>query len=180
MSHSPSRPSDFTVQDRIERFAVRIVLLDSALSVLLLSTRDASNLNFGTSWELPGGGMIPGEGVAEAGVREIREETGLQLSLSAISAPLWRRDVLYTYRGERRLQHETICVARIRAVAPRIDDVGRERIELEDHLFHRWWRLDELRVSEERFYPRSLPRHIDKLVAGNRVEEPLESWDEAG
>lgn len=95
-----------------------------------------------------------------------------------MSMPLWRRDVLYTYRGERRLQHEAICVARISRLAPRIDDTGREAIEREDHLLYRWWRVDELRRSDDRFYPRSLPQHIDALLAGHHINEPLETWDE--
>jgi 8-oxo-dGTP pyrophosphatase MutT (NUDIX family) len=154
------------------------VLVDSAQSVLLLTTRDASDPGFGTSWELPGGGIARGEEIAEAAVREVREETGFSLPVADIGLPLWHRDVLYTYRGERRLQREAICRARITGLAPRIDDAGREAIEREDHLLYRWWRADELRASEERFYPRSLPQHIDALIAGLHVEEPLETWDE--
>lgn len=165
-------------RDRVERRAVRVVLVDSAGSILLLSTRDATNPGFGASWELPGGGVLPGESIAEAAVREIREETGFVLSVSDISRPLWRRVVLYTYRGERRLQHESICVARIPEVAPCIDVTGREAIEREDHLLYRWWQVDELRGSDDRFYPRSLPRHIDALIAGLPVDEPFEMWDE--
>lgn len=165
-------------QGRIERFAIRVVLIDSAQSVLLLSTRDASNPAFGPSWELPGGGIARGEDIAEAAVREIHEETGFSLPLADIGPPLWRRDVLYTYRGERRLQREAICVARVPELAPRVDDTGREAIEREDHLLYRWWGVDELRASAERFYPRSLPQHIDSLIAGLHVEEPFETWDE--
>ena len=128
MISSPNSSSNLAAPDRTRRLAVRVVLLDSASSVLLLSTRDASNPDFGISWELPGGGMVPQESVAETAVREIREETGLRQSLSDVSTPLWRRDVLYTYRGERRLQHEEICVARISALAPRIDAAEREWI----------------------------------------------------
>lgn len=164
--------------NRIERFAVRVVLFDSAQSMLLLSTRDASNPSFGASWELPGGGIASGESIAEAAVREVREETGFNLPVSSIGMPLWRRDVLYTYRGERRLQHEAICVARIPEFAPCVDDTGREANEREDHLLYRWWRVDELGRSDERFYPRSLPQHIGALIAGLHVEEPWETWDE--
>ena len=59
-------------QDRIERSAVRIVLVDSSGSILLLSTRDASNPSFKKSWELPGGGIEPDESITEAVIREVR------------------------------------------------------------------------------------------------------------
>ena len=62
----------------VRRKAVRIVLLDLAGSVLTLSTRDASNPEFPMTWELPGGGIEPGESVAAAAVREVFEETGVR------------------------------------------------------------------------------------------------------
>ena len=145
----------------------------------MLSTRDASNPAFGISWELPGGGIAPQEGIAEAAVREVREETGIRILLSDVGEPLWHREVLYTYRGEKRLQHESVCVAKVVGTAPAIDITGRESIEMEDHLLHRWWRIVEMRTSNDRFYPRSLPRHIEALLAGHSVVDPLESWDEA-
>ena len=165
-------------KDRVERYAVRVLLLDAAQSVLLLSTRDASNPAFGTSWELPGGGITRGENVAVAAARELREEIGFILPPAHFSMPLWHREVLYTYRGERRQQREVVCVARILELAPSIDDSGREPIEREDHLLYRWWRVNDLRDSEERFYPKSLPRHVDSLIAGFQIEDPLETWDE--
>lgn len=164
--------------DRVLRFAVRVVLLDAADAVLLLSTRDASNPAFGTSWELPGGGIAAGEDLCDAAVREIREETGIQLATTDIGRPLWHRDVRYTYRGERRLQREAICVARVLALRPEIEIQGREVIERQDHEQHRWWPVDELQRSAVRFYPRTLPLHIGALMAGIAVDEAFEAWDE--
>lgn len=178
MRHLPHQSGAHDVPGRIERAAVRVVLVDSTGAVLLLSTRDATNPDFGVSWEVPGGGIVTQEGVAQAAVREVREETGLHIRLADVSEPLWYRDVLYTYRGEKRLQHEAICVARVIGTAPPIDSTEREAIEMEDHLLHRWWRVDELLASHERFYPRSLPLHIEALLAGRPVHEPLESWGE--
>ena len=179
MRELTNRPTTFEVQGRVERTAVRVVLVDSSGSVLLLSTRDASNPAFGVSWELPGGGIAPKEGVAEAAVREVREETGVRILLSDVGEPLWHREVFYTYRGEKRLQRESVCVARIAGTAPAIDVTGRETVEMEDHLLHRWWRVDEMITSKDRFYPRRLPHYIDALLAGHKIVDPLESWDEA-
>jgi hypothetical protein len=43
----------------VERNVIRMVVLDAGNHVLLLQTRDLGNPAFGTSWELPGGGMEP-------------------------------------------------------------------------------------------------------------------------
>ncbi|ATZ96554.1 MULTISPECIES: NUDIX hydrolase [Dickeya] len=163
---------------RKERFAARVLLIDGSNRVLLLSTRDASNPAFLESWELPGGGVLAGESITQAVIRELYEETGITLSASSVSSPLWKRDVLYTYRGERRLQHEAICCARIEIAPQTIDERYREPFEREDHLRYQWWPLGELRVSQETFYPITLPRHADALIAGRIIDEPLEVWDE--
>jgi hypothetical protein len=107
------------------------------------------------------------------------EETGIHLHPSDLNGPLWRRDVTYTYRGERRLQHEAIFTAKIEHRAPPIHTTGREAFELEDHQNYRWWTLEEVRSSAALFYPRNLPLHIAALAAGNLIDEPLEVWDEA-
>lgn len=163
--------------ERIRRQAVRVVIFDSNDSVLLLSTRDASNPEFGTSWELPGGGLLPQESISEAAVREVFEETGLHIDSGDLSETLWRREVYYTYRGESRLQHESICTVKMNKCRPKIDISRREDFELEDHLCHRWWSKESLLASNERFYPCNIPQHFDALLSGLLIDDPIERWD---
>lgn len=54
--------------------AVSVLLLDEAGRVLLVERGRGANVG---RWSLPGGRVEPGETLAEAGVRELAEETGL-------------------------------------------------------------------------------------------------------
>lgn len=160
----------------MERDVVRIVLLDAHTRVLLLHIRDLGDPRFGVAWELPGGGMEPGETFAEAVCRELREETGLCVGADLVGQPTWRRDVSYPYRGVRRLQHEAIAAVRLEITAPEIDGSGRVDFEQEDLFGFRWWTVDEIVASTECFYPRSLPKLLPHFLAGEAIEEAFELW----
>ena len=75
----------------LERHAVRVVLTDEGGRILLFHALTPDQIPDGW-WELPGGGIDPGETYLEAAVREIREETGLILDPGAVGPPAWRRD----------------------------------------------------------------------------------------
>lgn len=161
----------------VERNAVRSVVLDDAGRVLLLQVGELGHPEFGTAWELPGGGIEPGETHAQAVMRELREETGIIVSAEQIQKPTWRRDVLYDYRGARRLQHETICVIRLQTPAPAIQGSLRDAFEKDDLFDCRWWTVNAILRSEEWFYPRTLPALLERFLNGDTIEEALEVWD---
>ena len=160
----------------VERDAVRLVLIDAHGSVLLLHTRDLSDRAFGSAWELPGGGIEQGESFLAAARREIKEETGLELDVDCVARPAWRRDVLYRYRGETRLQHELIAIARLRSTAPPVSTGLRVGFESEDHFEHRWWAPHDIAASDAVFFPRSLPTQLPRLLRGESIVEPTEVW----
>lgn len=160
----------------VERNVVRVVALDARGNVLLLHTRDVGNPAFGTSWELPGGGVETGETFVDAVVRELREETGLKIRADDVGIPTWRRDVSYTYRGARRLHHEVVTVVHLHHETPLIEDTQRMDFETEDCFESRWWSVEEIITSTERFYPRSLPMLLPRFLAGEEIAEPVELW----
>lgn len=166
-------PDDLPV---VERDAVRVVLLDRAGDVLLFRAREITYPELGRWWELPGGGIEPGEGYRQAAVRELREETGLAVPLAAVGRPLWRRTATYRHRGTRRVQHEVIAVAAIAAERPELDVSGQLRHEREDYLSWRWTPIAEILASRERFYPGRLPELLPALLAGEPIAEPFERW----
>ena len=160
----------------VERDVVRVVVRDLAGAILLFRTKDPTDPELGTWWELPGGGLEAGESHADAAVRELMEETGIRLDPAAVGAPTWRRDATYRYRGARRLQHEQVLTARLTAAAPAVDGAGRVDFEDEDYFGYRWWPVDELIGSRERFYPGRLPELLSAFLAGERIDEPFELW----
>jgi 8-oxo-dGTP pyrophosphatase MutT (NUDIX family) len=160
----------------VERNAIRVALLDTCDRLLLLHVRDLGNPAFGLLWELPGGGIKAGEAYGEAVVRELREETGIHVSADRVGCPTWRRDVSYLYRGRRHLQHEIIVEVRLDQAAQEIEGSQRVGFEPEDIFGFRWWAVDEIINSSERFYPRHLPELLLRFLAGEQIEEPLELW----
>ena len=77
--------------ETVERDVVRAVVLDSHDHVLLFHTRDPTYPELGTWWELPGGGIDPGETFRTAAVRELAEEAGLVVTPDQVGEPGWRR-----------------------------------------------------------------------------------------
>lgn len=101
------------------RSAVRLVVLDAQGQILLFHTRSPDYPELGTWWELPGGGIDPGESYVEAAVRELREETGLVAD--TVGPATWTRTTTFKCRGFRRVQEEVVAVARLPDAAPAID-----------------------------------------------------------
>jgi 8-oxo-dGTP pyrophosphatase MutT (NUDIX family) len=160
----------------LERSCVRVVLRDRAGRILLFRAELASRMA-GYWWELPGGGIEPGESYEQAAVREIREETGLQISAAQVSPPRWRRTATWTARGVRRLQHEVVVEVQLEADAPPVGDGGRTAEELEEYVEARWWDVADVLASTERFYPGRLPELLPAFLAGADLTEPFERWN---
>ena len=160
----------------LERSCVRVVLQDAGGRVLLFRARLESR-SPEHWWELPGGGIEPGETYQQTAVRELAEETGLRISPAQVGPPRWRRSATWEARGLRRLQHEVVVLVRLDTDRPPITDGGRTAEELEDYTAARWWEIADLIASSERFYPGRLPELLPAFLAGADLTEPFERWN---
>jgi 8-oxo-dGTP pyrophosphatase MutT (NUDIX family) len=165
-------PRDLPIE---ERDVVRVVLLDANGCILLFHANDATYPELGTWWELPGGGIEPGETYLDAAIRELFEETGIRVTPEQISEPTWRRTAAFRYRRVRRVQHEVVVTARLDGTAT-VDVSGQLDYELEDYTESRWWPVSEVSGNDGLFYPGQLPKFIDAHLRGEPLDEPFEFW----
>jgi 8-oxo-dGTP pyrophosphatase MutT (NUDIX family) len=160
----------------IERSVVRVVVLDALGHVLLFHTHDPTYPELGTWWELPGGGIEPGETVPEAAIRELAEETGIAITPDQVGAPTWRRRATFRYRGKRLLNNEVVVAVRLPVAGPPVDGAARVEFEDEDYFDYRWYPIAEIVRSTDRFYPGRLPELLGPFLDGEEIDEPFEQW----
>jgi len=160
----------------IERSAVRLVVLDADQRVLLFHTHDPDHPDLGTWWELPGGGIDPGETYVATAVRELREETGIVVTPGQVGPPTWRRRASFIHRQVRHMQDEVVMTVRLAGAGPAVDGSLRLDYEQEDYFGFRWWAVADIAASRLRFYPGRLPELLSAFLAGEQIDEPFELW----
>lgn len=156
------------------RVSAKGFLVDPVGRLLLLDCVDPADPAT-TWWELPGGGVEPGEDEVEALVREVREETGLTIDPAAVGPLTWTQEATFTWLGRR---HGTRCHGRL----VRVDglEVAATALTPEERgtiLGQRWWTPAELAAHAGRFFPRGLPDLLVRVLAGQRVDAPYDHWN---
>jgi 8-oxo-dGTP pyrophosphatase MutT (NUDIX family) len=128
----------------LRRAVARALVVDHAYRLLLLHVTDGARY----WWEPPGGRARWREDSAAAAARALREETGLVARVGPCVAE----------RGGERFHVAWLDDP----LAPRADVAERSQV-----LGERWWTLDELAASGERFEPAWLPELAPAVVRGD-------------
>lgn len=69
-------------------------------------------------WVTPGGGADPGESAAQTAVREVREETGLELTPQALGEAVMSRRVIHGYSDRILIQDEVFFKVEVERFEP--------------------------------------------------------------
>jgi 8-oxo-dGTP pyrophosphatase MutT (NUDIX family) len=142
-----------SIENPIPRRAARVLLIDGTGRVLMFRGFDPAEPGR-RYWFTVGGGLDPGETAAEGAVRELREETGLELGPDEIGRPVWHEVTNFPYDGRWYRQEQDFFLVRVRSLDVRVDGFDHEERRSIDG--YRWWSVDDLVTTDEAIYPRGL------------------------
>ncbi|GLW53589.1 NUDIX hydrolase [Kitasatospora phosalacinea] len=151
------------------RSTSRILLLDDRDRLLLLCSRDPRP-GGDRWWFTVGGGIEEGEDSLAAAVRELCEETGLDLPAERLGPLVMTRSTRFTFNGRRCCQWEEYRLLRLTAAetaAVRVDP-GEARFG------HRWWSVAELADTDQVVRPRHLAALLTGLLRDGPGPTPLD------
>ncbi len=120
-------------------------------------------------WITPGGGIEGDETHEQAAIRELREETGMELPLGPC---VWVRRHVFPWRNGPLDQRERFYVVRCET-----KEIIRDGWTANERRFTsdvRWWTVDEIAASDEWFAPRRIAELLPPILAGVYPDEPFD------
>ncbi|MGI8532478.1 MAG: NUDIX hydrolase [Geodermatophilaceae bacterium] len=149
----------------------RLLVADPANRILLVPVDDGHS----AYWDLPGGGLEPGEDSAQAALREVREETGYIVAPAALGGVCWRGDVVFWWCGRWHGSHQVVHRARL----DRVSSPGPVRLTAEEQAMQggaRWWSLAEFESAGHSVAPLPVPADAFALLDGPAVTAGVIRW----
>lgn len=154
----------------IKRPASRVVLIGPDRSVFLINAADPADRTKEPWWEIPGGGIDPGESSAAAAARELYEEGGF--SEVSVGPVVWAQHVFFSFGGYDFDSDEVIHIAWT-AQSELRPPAGLEYLEALAFKGSRWWTVSEIEQSESPFLPPQLPKLVRDLVEDRIPNRPI-------
>jgi 8-oxo-dGTP pyrophosphatase MutT (NUDIX family) len=123
----------------VRRTTARVIPVNAQGEALLMLSRDPAHPDV-TYWCSFGGAVEEGETLAEAGARELHEETGLVVDAADLGEPFERGEVTFPYNGVVLVNDSTWFAVRLEADHSAL----RAHDEFEEILDYRWWSVEAL------------------------------------
>jgi ADP-ribose pyrophosphatase YjhB (NUDIX family) len=143
------------------RRAARVLLVDDTERVLLFHGLDPGQAGH-RYWFTPGGGLSAGESTAAGAARELAEETGLVRAAADLGQPVFEETTEFPFDSVWYRQEQEFFLVRVPSWT--VDTTGFDQIERDSIVEHRWWSIDELERTKERYYPDELPAVLRRVL----------------
>ena len=156
---------------RRRRDSARVIVVDDTGSVLLFRIVDPLDPR-PPVWITPGGGTESAEALVDAARRELREETGVEVTVEQLGKPLAVTRGEWTFRGMPLYSEDWFYAIRVPRFEPSSD--GWEELEHELHDSWRWWSPDELDAADEAVLPSRLAELVRSIARGDLPDGLLE------
>lgn len=122
-------------------------------------------------WTTPGGGVEPGENDRAALVREVKEETGIEIE--NIGPLVGIRNVVFVRHGVPFLSRERFCVIRLNS-NPEIRQDFFDQIEHDTFHGFRWFSVEELHAERANISPPRMAEYVQGILEGRAAGEVVE------
>ncbi|HEX6754820.1 MAG TPA: NUDIX domain-containing protein [Mycobacteriales bacterium] len=143
--------------------------------VLMLRAYDPRDTSVGHWWEIPGGGVEPGEDTRSAAVRETAEETGYVVPAPSVGPACWHGETTYLWLGRRHWAEMVVHVACLTEAPPRREPAWQPDEQL-SFLEVRWVPVEDVLARRGTYFPDSLPADLPRLLAGERIDAGFTVW----
>ncbi len=148
-----------------------MVVVDEIGSVLLFRIVDPMDTK-PPVWITPGGGLEPGESLAEAAARELLEETGVRVDPRELRDPIAMCRGDWEFRGEPLYSEDRFFGLRAHRFVPSTDRWT--DLEHELHASWRWWMPEELEATNEAVLPAGLADVVRDVAVGRFPSPAIE------
>jgi len=153
------------------RPSARVILHDASRAVLLFLVHDPLE-DRAAVWATPGGGVEPGETLAEAAARELREETGLAVQPASLGTPVAVTRGTWRYRGQLWYSEDWFFALATDRFVP--DRSGWSDLEQMVHRAWGWFTPEELERLATPVLPSGLAGLLRRLGSASLGPGPVE------